>query len=184
VKPIEICHHLGTENLDAYFGEFSGKEIRAVLKAGGTSVNVPATAYTQAARRKAWRRRFENEIKGSNEQLALALLLEWLMRHHRSLLVDYLDFLGVEHTEGETDEDFCQTREESKLREGITHLMEKYPAHHVATYLLLVGQLQETTVFDRSPELLKAIGMDEAAAAQHIAAVEAQMAKAEAKAAS
>jgi len=177
VKPIEICQHLGTEHLDAYFGEFSGKEIRAVLKAGGTNSNVPATAYTQSARRKAWRRRFEGELGAKNEALALALLLEWLMRHHRSLLVDYLDFLEVEHTEGETDEDFCVTREESKLLEGVSHLLAKYPAHHVATYLLLVGQLQESTVFDRSPELLRAIGMDDTAATAHIAAIEAVAAK-------
>ena len=184
MKPLQICHHLGAENLDAYFGELSGKEIRAVLKAGGTSVNVPATAYTQAARRKAWRKRFDAEVAGKNEQIALALLLEWLMRHHRDLLVDYLDFLGVEHTQGETDEDFCETKSEDELRAGIAVLLGKYPAHHVATYLLLVGNLQNTTVFDRNAEVLKAIGMDDAAAAEHVAQTEARDAAKAARAAS
>ena len=181
MTPIEICKHLGTDNLDAYFGELSGKEIRAALKAGGSSVNVPTTAYTQAARRKAWRRRFEKELGDNNGQIALALLLEWLMRHHRDLLVDYLDFLGVEHTQGETDEDFCETQSEDKLREGVTELLGKHPPHHVATYLLLVGHLQESTVFDRTPELLKALGMGDAAVAEHIAAAEARDAKKAAK---
>ena len=141
MKPIQICQNLGQGHIDAYYDELSGKEVRAVLKAGGCSVNVPETAFTQAARRRAWRKRFDAEFNAGNDQLALALLLEWLMRHHRSMLVDYLDFLGVKHRQGETDEDFCATRDEAKLREGVGELLKKYPPAHVATYLLLVGHL-------------------------------------------
>ena len=85
-------------------------EIRAVLKAGGSHSNAPSTAFTQAARRKAWRKRFNNEWQQQNDQLALAFLIEWLMRPHRFMLVEYLDFLGVKHSQGETDEDFCEPR--------------------------------------------------------------------------
>lgn len=159
---IEICRHLGNEHIDAYYNELSGKEVRAVLKAGGASTGVPKTAYTRAARLKAWRKRFDTELSGGNGQLALALLIEWLMRHHREMLVDYLDFLGVEHRGGETDEDFCETNPPGKLREGAQMLMGKYPPHHVATYLLLVGNLQSTHVFDQTPEILRALGMSEA----------------------
>lgn|GEM_PF-1304769 len=159
MKPIQICQNLGQGHIDAYYDELSGKEVRAVLKAGGCSVNVPETAFTQAARRRAWRKRFDAEFNGGNDQLALALLLEWLMRHHRSMLVDYLDFLGVKHRQGETDEDFCATQDEAKLREGVAELLKKYPPAHVATYLLLVGHLQETPVYDQTPELLGALGM-------------------------
>ena len=166
MKPIQICQHLGQGHIDAYYDELSGKEVRAVLKAGGCSVNVPATAYTQAARRRSWRKRFDAEFNGGNDQLALALLLEWLMRHHRSMLDDYLDFLGVKHRQGETDEHFCATRDADKLREGVAELLKKYPPSHVATYLLLVGHLQETPVFDQTPEVLTSLGLgaDEAAA--------------------
>ena len=166
MKPIQICQNLGQGHIDAYYDELSGKEVRAVLKAGGCSVNVPETAYTQAARRRVWRRRFDSEFASGNDQLALALLLEWLMRHHRSMLVDYLDFLGVKHRQGETDEDFCATRDADKLREGVAELLKKYPPSHVATYLLLVGHLQETPVFDQTPEVLTSLGLgaDEAAA--------------------
>jgi hypothetical protein len=38
-------------------------------------------------------------------------------------------------------------------------LLGKYPAHQVGTYLLLVGHLQETAVFDETPEVLEAVGM-------------------------
>lgn len=178
MKPIQICQTLGAERLNAYYAELSGKELRDVLRAGGASVNVPPTAYTQAARRNAWRRRFDAEFTGGNQQLAMALLLEWLLRHHRAMLVDYLDFLEVKHTMGETDEDFLKTRDEDRLRAGFEHLLAKYPAHEAATYLLLVGHVQESTVFDRTPAVLRAAGMDEAAAAAHAAEAEAREAKA------
>ncbi len=162
MTPIEICQHLGREHIDAYYNELSGKEVRAVLKAGGASTAVPKTAYTKAARLKAWRKRFDAEFDGDNGQLALALLIEWLMRHHREMLIAYLDFLEVEHRQGETDEDFCETNSPDKLREGATMLLGKYEDHHVGTYLLLVGHLQESRVFEQTPELLVALGLSEA----------------------
>ena len=166
MTPIDICHRLGPERVDSFYAELSGKEVRAVLKAGGSHSGVPATAYTKNARLKAWRKRFDNEFSGGNTQLALAFLIEWLMRHHREMLVDYLDFLEVKHTQGETDEDFCETNTPDRLREGATMLLGKYEDHHVAVYLLLVGHLQETNVYDQTPALLEALGLsaDEAKA--------------------
>ncbi|KIG15993.1 hypothetical protein DB30_05047 [Enhygromyxa salina] len=169
MKPIEICKHLGPEKVDAYYGELSGKEIRAVLKAGGSHSNTPSTAFSQAARRKVWRKRFDNEFGKDNEQLALALLIEWLMRHHRTMLVDFLNHLEVKHTQGETDEDFCETKTPEELREGVDLLLAKYPAHEVGTYLLLVGHLQETPVFDETPKVLEAVGMPKAEIEGYIA---------------
>lgn len=168
MRPLEICNHLGRETIDGYYGELSGKEVRAVLKAGGSHAGVPSTAYTRAARLKAWRKRFDAEFDSGNEQLALALLVEWLMRHHRQMLVDYLDFLEVSHRQGETDEDFCETRSPEKLREGVQMLLEKYPERHVATYLLMVGHLQETPVFDQTSEVLEALGMSPADATAYV----------------
>lgn len=170
MKPLEICKQLGPEKVDAYYSKLSGKEVRAVLKAGGSHSNTPKTAFSQAARRKVWRRRFDAEFDKQNEQLALAFLIEWLMRHHRYMLVEYLDFLGVKHQQGETDEDFCETKSPEKLREGAKLLLEKYPPHQVATYLLLVGHLQETPVFDETPEVLAAVGMPEAEIGDYVEA--------------
>jgi hypothetical protein len=159
MKPIDICKQLGPETVDSYYGELSGKEVRAVLKAGGSHSGVPATAYTRNQRLKAWRKRFDAEFAKENEQLALAFLIEWLMRHHRQMLIDYLDFLEVPHRQGETDEDFCETKEPEKLREGIDHLLESYEPHQVATYLLLVGHLQETPIFDQTEKVLTSLGL-------------------------
>ena len=168
MKPIDICTHLGRERVDSFYGELSGKEVRAVLKAGGSHTGTPATAYTRKARLDAWRKRFDTEFDRGNEQLALALLIEWLMRHHRQMLIDYLDHLEVKHRGGETDEDFCETRTPEQLREGIDVLLAKYDAHHVAVYLLLVGHLQETPVFDQTPKLLESLGMKKADAEAYI----------------
>ncbi len=170
MTPLHICNHLGNETIDSYYGELSGKEVRAVLKAGGASTSVPKTAYTKASRLKSWRKRFDSEFSGGNGQLALALLIEWLMRHHREMLVDYLDFLEVKHNQGETDEDFCETNPPEKLREGADMLLGKYEAIHVATYLLLVGHLQETNVFDQTPKLLEALGLSAADAKSYVEA--------------
>lgn len=169
MKPIDICKHLGPERVDSYYGELSGKEVRAVLKAGGSHSGVPATAYTRTQRLKAWRKRFDAEFDKDNEQLALAFLIEWLMRHHRQMLMDYLDFLEVPNNQGETDEDFCETKTPEELREGIDHLLKTYEPHEVATYLLLVGHLQETHVFDQTAKVLTAIGMSDADANAYVA---------------
>ncbi len=170
MKPLEICTHLGQEKVDDYYALLSGKELRAVLKAGGSHSNTPKTAFSQAARRKVWRRRFDGEFAKKNEQLALAFLIEWLMRHHRNLLVEFLDFLEVRHTQGETDEDFCETKTPEKLREGAKMLLDKHPTHEVATYLLMVGHLQETPVFDETDFLLEAVGMAKGEIEGYIAA--------------
>jgi hypothetical protein len=159
MKPIEICKYLGPEKIDAYYGLLSGKEVRQVLKAGGSSSTTPSTAISQAARRKVWRKRFDDQFAQQNEQLALAFLIEWLMAHHRYLLVEYLDALGVKHSQGETDEDFCETHTPEQLREATKGLFAKHPAHEVATYLLIVGHLQESAVYDETDEILAAVGM-------------------------
>lgn len=170
MKPIEICRHLGHAHVDAFYQELSGKEVRAVLKAGGTGASVPATAFTRVQRLKSWRKRFDTEFERGNEQLALAFLVEWLMRHRRTMLVDYLDFLEVPHKQGETDEDFCKTKTPEELRAGIAALLAKYPPHEVGVYMLLVGHLQESHVFDQTPAVLEALGLDASEANAYVQA--------------
>jgi hypothetical protein len=168
VKPIQICQILGPKRVDAYYDLLSAQEIRAVLKAGGSHTNSPSTAFTQAARRKVWRNRFDAELAAGNDNLALALLVEWLMRHNRQMLIDYLDSLGIKHTNGETDEDFCETRMPEVLREKIAPLMAKYDPEKVATYLLLIGVLQDTPIYDQTPEVLVGLGMSQEDAAAYV----------------
>lgn len=167
MKPVEICKHLGSPKIDECYKELSGQEIRAVLKAGGSHTSTPAAAFTQAARRKAWRARFDAEFAKDNEALALGFLLEWLMRHHRYLLTDYLDLLEVKHDNGETDEDFTDSKSPEELLAAHKKLKDKHDPQHVAVYLLLVGFLQETSIYDQQEELLCDLGMDKSAAKAH-----------------
>lgn len=168
VKPIEICRRLGPERVSAFYSELSGKEVRDVLRAGGASASVPATVFSRAQRLKAWRKRFDAEFDKGNDRLAMALLVEWLMRHHREMLVDYLDHLGVEHKEGETDEDFCETKTPEELASGVEALLQKYPPEHVAVYMLLIGHLQESSVFDQNAKVLESLGMSADEATQYV----------------
>lgn len=172
MKPIEICTHLGSEKIDACYAELSAQEIRAILKAGGVSTSTPSTAFTQAARRKVWRSRFDAEMGKENQQISLALLLEWLMRHHRYLLVDYLDALEVPHENGETEENFTETKSEEELLTAFRTLKGKHDKVNVAIYLLIMGLMQQTEVFERCEEVLEDLGMSSSDAKAHIASLE------------
>ena len=48
-------------------------------------------------------------------------------------------------------------------------LLGKYEKHEVAVYLLLVGHLQETHVYDQTPEILEALGLSAADAKAYVA---------------
>lgn len=171
MKPIEICTHLGSEKIDACYAELSAQEIRAILKAGGTSASTPSTAFTQAARRKVWRKRFDAEMGKENHQVALALLLEWIMRHHRYLLVDYLDALEVPHENGETEENFTETKSDEELLTAYRGLKSKHDKANVAAYLLTMGLMQQTEVYDRCTEVLEDLGMSAADAKAYVEAL-------------
>lgn len=160
MKPHLIYQHLGPTKIDEYFDQLSGKEIRSILKAGKASASVSSTTFTQAARRKTWRKRLDSAVDNQDDRLAMAFLLEWLLGHHRSMLSDYLDALGVTHTNGETDDDFCDTKQPEELASAAETLFAKYPAHQVATYLLLVGHMHETRVYDQMAKIVAALGID------------------------
>ncbi|RMG94212.1 MAG: hypothetical protein D6705_16780 [Deltaproteobacteria bacterium] len=157
MKPIQICTHLGKDTIDAFFDELSAREIRSVFRASGVRTNVGSAAYSRTGRLAVWRKRLHGELDKGNEKVALAFLLEWLVGHHNEMLVDYLDHLEVPHRNGQTDEDFCETRTPDQLREAAEVLLAKYPAQHVAVYLLLVGHLQECDVFDGMEALTSAL---------------------------
>ncbi len=165
MKPIQICTHLGHDTIDQFFDELSAREIRSVFRAGGVRTNVGGAAYSRAGRLAVWRKRLHGELAKGNEKVALAFLLEWLVGHHNEMLVDYLDHLEVPHRNGQTDEDFCETRSAEQLVEGAKMLLAKYPPRHVAVYLLLVGHLQTCDVFDGIDELTAALAPDDAAEA-------------------
>lgn len=68
------------------------------------------------------------------EMIAGNLLREWLMKNRVPMLTDFMDALGVAHTDGAVD-DLPPTVEEAKLQAAIEKLLAKYPAEEVAVYL-------------------------------------------------
>jgi len=68
------------------------------------------------------------------EMAASTLLRTWLLKEKKSLLVDFLDALGIEHEDGVVDE-LPESVEESKLTAAIDQMLQKYPAEVVAVYL-------------------------------------------------
>lgn len=85
----------------------------------------------------------ETLAKPRLEMAASTLLRTWLLKEKKSLLVDFLNALGIEHEDGVVD-DLPETMEEDKLRAAIDQMLEKYPAEVVAVYLNAFSGMNET----------------------------------------
>jgi len=70
----------------------------------------------------------------SLEPITANLVRTWLLKKYKSMLVDFLDALGITHNEGVVD-DLPATMEDPKLKAAIDLLITKYPAEVVAVYL-------------------------------------------------
>ena len=149
MKPTEICHAvLGAEGLSGIIGELSSPQIKAVLKEGGLKAKLPAGIVSQARRREIWSSRILGAIEGDNQSVAGELLQQWLLNHHRGLLIAYLDALGVKHRDGETDESFLLSRPERRLREAALALLASHDRTIAAAYLLYIAHQQRASVFE------------------------------------
>ena len=74
---------------------------------------------------------------------ASTLLRTWLLKEKKSLLVDFLNALGIEHEDGVVD-DLPESVEESKLRDAVDQILAKYPHEVVAVYLNAFSGINET----------------------------------------
>jgi hypothetical protein len=80
--------------------------------------------------------------KPNLEPVTANLIRTWLLKKHNSLLVDFLNSLGITHTEGVV-EDLPATMEDAKLNGAIDVLLAKYPAEVVAVYLNAFNEMNE-----------------------------------------
>jgi hypothetical protein len=78
----------------------------------------------------------------SMEMVTGNLLRGWLLKKYNSMLVDFLDALGIEHKEGVV-ENLPETMEEEKLKQAIDRLLDKYPPEVVAVYLNAFAEMNE-----------------------------------------
>lgn len=62
------------------------------------------------------------------------LIRTWLVKKYKGMLVDFLNALGIENSEGVV-EDLPPNIDDQKLRTAVDTLLAKYPAETVAVYL-------------------------------------------------
>jgi hypothetical protein len=78
----------------------------------------------------------------SLEMVTANLLRTWLLKKHNTMLVDFLDTLGIAHKEGVV-EDLPDTMEEAKLKAAVDVLVAKHPPEVVAVYLNAFSEMNE-----------------------------------------
>lgn len=78
----------------------------------------------------------------SLEPITANLVRTWLLKKYKSMLVDFLDSLGITHNEGVVD-DLPATMDDAKLKAAINLLISKYPAEVVAVYLNAFNDMNE-----------------------------------------
>jgi hypothetical protein len=78
------------------------------------------------------------------ETAAGGLIRVWLVKGQRTMLVDFLDALGIAHNEGVVD-DLPKEMDDAKLKTAVDALLAKYPPEAVAVYLHAFNDMNEAS---------------------------------------
>ena len=78
----------------------------------------------------------------SLDLMAGTLLRTWLVQKQKSMLVDFLNVLGIENKDGVV-EDLPATMDDAKLKAAVDALLVKYPPEPVAVYLNAFNDMNE-----------------------------------------
>jgi len=70
------------------------------------------------------------------------LIRTWLLKKYNTMLVDFLNALGIAHKEGVV-EDLPSEMDEEKLKAAVEALLAKYPPETVAVYLHAFNDMNE-----------------------------------------
>ncbi|MEI7728293.1 MAG: hypothetical protein WCO56_01925 [Verrucomicrobiota bacterium] len=71
------------------------------------------------------------------------LIRLWLLKKHTAMLADFLEQLGIPHTEGVV-ENLPNKVEDDKLRAAVDTLLGKYPKDLITVYLNAFNSMNET----------------------------------------
>ena len=77
------------------------------------------------------------------DMAAGTLIRAWLVKKYQSMLVDFLDALGIPNEKGVV-EDLPASMEDAKLKSAVDILLGKYPPETVAVYLNAFNDMNET----------------------------------------
>jgi hypothetical protein len=80
--------------------------------------------------------------KPNLEPVAANLLRTWLVKKHKSMLIDFLNALGIENNEGVVD-DLPPAMDDAKLAAAVDTLVTKYPPEAVSVYLHAFNDMNE-----------------------------------------
>jgi hypothetical protein len=76
------------------------------------------------------------------EMVTSSLIRAWLLKKYKSMLIDFLDALGIKHEEGVVEE-LPKEMADDKLKAAIDVLLAKYPREVVAVYLNAFNDMNE-----------------------------------------
>ena len=74
--------------------------------------------------------------------IAGGLIRNWLLKKHKSMLVDFMNALGIKNEEGVVD-NLPGSMEDAKLKSAIEALLATYPPEAVAVYLNAFNDMNE-----------------------------------------
>ncbi|HSH95587.1 MAG TPA: hypothetical protein VK968_15695 [Roseimicrobium sp.] len=127
--------------------EFAFENERELYKATSTSVanarKVRPVFFERQPRSERNKQMAVTLGKPGQELAAGTLLRTWLLKKHKSLLIDFLDGLGIPHKEGTVD-DLPATVDNLKLKNAIETILQKHPSPVVAVYLNAFSAMNET----------------------------------------
>ena len=76
--------------------------------------------------------------------VAGSLIRTWLLKKHKSMLVDFLNALGIKNEEGVV-ENLPESMDDVKLKSAIETLLAKYPPEAAAVYLNAFNDMNEAS---------------------------------------
>ena len=90
--------------------------------------------------------------------IAGSLMRAWLLKKHKTMLVDFMNALGIKNEEGVVD-NLPESMDDAKLKSAIEALLAKYPPETVAVYLNAFNDMNEAnwanlkTILESDPRL-------------------------------
>jgi hypothetical protein len=131
---------------------------RATLQAVAEARKVRPVFLERQPRTERHNQMLSTLARPSLEMVTGNLIRTWLVKKHKNMLIDFLNALGIQHTEGVV-EDLPESMSDEKLRPAINALLAKYPQEAVAVYLHAFNDMNEAnwpnlkTMLDADPRL-------------------------------
>ncbi len=92
------------------------------------------------------------------DAVAAGLLRAWLLKKHKTMLVDFLNALEIKNEDGVVD-DLPASVDDAKLKAAVETLLTKYPHEAVAVYLNVFNDMNQAnwanlkTILESDPRL-------------------------------